>query len=110
MNPTPPLDIMGNQYSHRLWREQCAAARHIRESFGLTKALEYLVGEKLANFILAAERELATARELPPFAAEVRRLFSAKEISTYLDELKRKRKIPRLTRQKLSSVLLRKTK
>ncbi len=32
---------------HKVWIEQCEAARDIREAFGLEKAIGYLVGEKL---------------------------------------------------------------
>ncbi len=32
---------------HKVWIEQCEAARDIREAFGLEKAIRYLVGEKL---------------------------------------------------------------
>ena len=82
-------------YSHRFWREQCAATRRIRARFGLQCALDYLIAEKLLNFIWAAQNEAAAAAELPAFAAEVRRLFTAAEIRKCLDELQRKRKITR---------------
>ena len=31
---------------HKIWIEQCEAARGIEEEFGTQKALDYLVGEK----------------------------------------------------------------
>jgi len=40
---------------HKVWIEQCEAARDIREAFGLEKAIGYLVGEKLLNFLETAE-------------------------------------------------------
>jgi hypothetical protein len=33
------------------WVQQCAAAKRIKERFGLEKALEYLVGKKLFKFV-----------------------------------------------------------
>jgi hypothetical protein len=35
---------------HKIWIEQCEAARDIREGFGVEKALGYLIGEKLLNY------------------------------------------------------------
>jgi hypothetical protein len=67
-----------------IWLEQCAAARSIRERFGLKDAFDYLVGEKLMNYADAAATRPEFARELPRFVAEVRRIFSAKEIEQHL--------------------------
>ena len=61
----------------------------IRERFGLESALDYPIGEKLFSFVMAAERDPDFAAELPVFIAEIRRLFTAQEIHTYLDELER---------------------
>ena len=36
---------------HKIWIEQCEAARDIREGFGLEKAIGYLIGEKFLNFL-----------------------------------------------------------
>ena len=41
------------------------------------------------SFVMAAERDPDFAAELPGFIAEIRRLFTAQEIHTYLDELER---------------------
>jgi hypothetical protein len=43
---------------HKVWQEQCEATRTIRERFGVKRALDYLVGEKLLNFASEAERSL----------------------------------------------------
>jgi hypothetical protein len=74
---------------HRIWIEQCAATKDIREAFGLKNALDYLIGEKLFTFLLISERDPAFATELPAFVSEIRRIFSAEEIDEYLDHLKR---------------------
>jgi hypothetical protein len=72
---------------HKIWLDQCAATEDIRESFGLQKALRYLIGEKLFSFVEAAEDEPDFAAELPAFVAEIRRIFTAKQIADFLDEL-----------------------
>jgi hypothetical protein len=45
---------------HEIWVEQCEAARDIREAFGLQKAPGYLIGEKLLNFLRAADEDPAS--------------------------------------------------
>jgi len=44
---------------HKIWIEQCEAARDIREAFGLQKAIGYLIGEKLLDFLRAADQDPA---------------------------------------------------
>jgi hypothetical protein len=51
--------------------------------------LDYLIGEKVFSFVRAAERDPDFASELPAFIAEIRRLFTAGRIRTYLDHLER---------------------
>jgi hypothetical protein len=67
-----------------IWMEQCEAARSIKDQFGLKAAFDYLVGEKLMTYADAAATRPEFARELPQFVAEVRRIFSAKEIEQHL--------------------------
>jgi hypothetical protein len=74
---------------HKIWIEQCEATEGIRDQYGLQRALDYLIGEKLFSFVAAAERESEFAAELPLFVNEVRQIFSAQEISSYLDDLER---------------------
>jgi hypothetical protein len=74
---------------HKVWLEQCAATEDIREQFGSKSALDYLVDEKLFNFLAAAEQDPAFAAEVPAFIAEIRRLFTAQELRDYLDQLAR---------------------
>ena len=40
-----------------IWIEQCEAARDIRDAWGARKALGYVVGEKLLNYIRAADSD-----------------------------------------------------
>jgi hypothetical protein len=73
----------------RIWVEQCHAARIIREQHGVTKSMGYLIGEKLMNFVEAAETRSEFARELPAFVEEIKRMFSTSELEDYLGNLKR---------------------
>jgi hypothetical protein len=70
---------------HEIWREQCHAAREIRDEFGSDKALEYLVGEKFINFLSAAETEKAFRDEIPGFVAAVQDIFDRSELAAYLE-------------------------
>jgi hypothetical protein len=67
---------MNARNAHDIWIEQCEAAQSIRARYGLTAAFNYLVGEKLMNFVDAASRDRDFARELPQFVAEAG-LFNA---------------------------------
>ena len=51
--------------------------------------MDYLIREKIFSVVLAVERDSDFAAELSAFIAEIRRLFTAQEIHTYLDELER---------------------
>src|SRR5229473_3566801 len=74
---------------HKIWIEQCEATEAIREHFGLEDALHYLIGEKIFSFVQASEEDTDFAAELPAFVSEIRCIFSAEEIRTFLDELER---------------------
>lgn len=75
---------------HRRWIEQCEA-QGIKQRFGLSNALEYLVGEKLLHFIEAAEHHAEFAQELPYFVAEIKRVFSLAEVGNYAVHIERTR-------------------
>lgn len=70
-----------------LWKSQCDVAPSIREKYGLQAALDYLVSEKLLTFAEASASRPDFAKELPIFVAEVRRLFTPKEIRLHLSAL-----------------------
>jgi hypothetical protein len=74
---------------HKIWNEQCAATEDIRDHFGLSSALDYLIGEKLFSFLRAAEQDPLFAAEVPNFIREIRRLFAAEVIRDYLDRLEK---------------------
>ena len=70
---------------HAIWREQCDAAREIRDEFGVDRAISYLVGEKFINFLSAAETDRAFRDEIPLFVAEIQDIFERWQIAAYLE-------------------------
>jgi hypothetical protein len=74
---------------HKIWIDQCAATEDIRDHFGLSNALDYLIGEKLFSFLRAAEQDPLFATEVPDFIREIQRLFTAEVIRDYLDRLEK---------------------
>ena len=66
-----------------IWIDQCEAARDIRDAWGTQKALGYLLGEKLLNFIRASDANPSWAAKLPLFAAEIEGMFTRNELQTY---------------------------
>lgn len=70
---------------HKIWIEQCGAARGVEDAFGTQKALDYLVGEKFLNFLEAAETDAAFRDEIPAFVAEIRTIFERWQLAEYLD-------------------------
>jgi hypothetical protein len=73
-------------------RAQCAAAKAIRERFGLGSAVQYLVEEKLSAVLTASDRCPELAAELPAFTKEIARLFTQGEIRDHLG----RRRFPRI--------------
>jgi hypothetical protein len=76
-----------------IWKEQCQAARGVRQRHGVVSALDYLIGEKLLDYAEMAVTRPEFARELPSFVAEIRSIFSADEIRTCLEHLDRMRRL-----------------
>ncbi|MCC6349612.1 MAG: hypothetical protein IT347_08480 [Candidatus Eisenbacteria bacterium] len=72
-----------------IWREQCAAARTIKERFGTQKALGYLIGEKLLAYLRASNARPDLAADLPRFAAEIKSIFEPYELHAYLSGVRR---------------------
>lgn len=70
-----------------MWTEQCDATTGIRRAFGAQQALNYLIGEKLLDYIEAAEKDVTFQQELPAFADRIRSLFSPAELAAYLAPL-----------------------
>ncbi len=74
---------------HMVWIAQCEAARAIRTRWGTQKALGYLIGEKLVEFMRMAERSPEWREQFPMFVAEIKRLFSPEEIRGCLSRIHR---------------------
>lgn len=70
---------------HKIWIEQCEAARGIEDEFGTVNALKYLVGEKFLSYLQAAERDADFRAELPAFVAEIKTIFEPWQLSEYLE-------------------------
>jgi len=70
---------------HKIWIEQCEAARGIEDDFGTQKALDYLVGEKFLNFLEAAETDAAFRAEIPEFVAGIKGIFERWQLAQYLE-------------------------
>lgn len=64
---------------------QCEAAVRIEADFGVEKALGYLIGEKLTNFLKIADRKAGRAEELSAFIARIRGHFESWKIRMILD-------------------------
>src|SRR5438105_15162602 len=60
----------------KIWVQQCKATKGIKRRFGVKSALDYLIREKLLNFVDAAEQRPEFAQELPRFLAEVWRILN----------------------------------
>ena len=81
---------MNGRKAHDIWSEQCDAAQTIKVRFGLTAAFDYLVGEKLMNFVGAASQYPEFSRALPRFISEVRRMFSPDGITAQLAKIEQR--------------------
>ena len=71
---------------HKIWTEQCEAAKGIEDEFGTDKALAYLIGEKFINFLDAAESDTEFRAEIPAFVAEIKCVFEPWQLAEYLDK------------------------
>src|SRR5674476_936125 len=74
---------------HEIWIEQYDAAQSIKLCYGLKAAFDYLVAEKLLNFVSAAAERPEFARELPRFVSQVRLMFTPREIRTHIARVER---------------------
>jgi hypothetical protein len=79
--------FMGSIKFHEIWIEQCKAAIGIKLRFGLTEAFDYIVMEKLVEYMNAAVDHPEFARELPRFISTVRQMFTFEEIGTQISRV-----------------------
>jgi hypothetical protein len=71
---------------HKIWMEQCEAARGIEDEFGTVPAIKYLVGEKFLAYLKAAENDPDFHGELPAFVAEIKTIFEQWQLAEYLEK------------------------
>jgi hypothetical protein len=82
-----PSSLEGEMLNlHKVWIEQCEAARGIENEFGTVPAMKYLVGEKFLNYLNAADKDAEFRAELPAFVAEIKRIFEPWQIAEYLEK------------------------
>jgi hypothetical protein len=70
---------------HKIWIEQCEAARGIEDDFGTQKALDYLVGEKFLNYLEAADSNVNFRAEIPAFVSTIKTIFEPWQLAQYLE-------------------------
>jgi hypothetical protein len=71
---------------HKIWIEQCEAARGIEDQFGTQEAMKYLVGEKFMHYLQAAEKDAEFRAEIPTFVAEIKAIFEPWQLAEYLEK------------------------
>ena len=71
---------------HKIWIEQCEAARGIEDEFGTQQALKYLVGEKFLDYLEAADGSPAFRAEIPALVAEIKTIFERWQLADYLEK------------------------
>lgn len=75
---------------HKIWIEQCEAARGIEDEFGTQQALSYLIGEKFLNYLDASDRDAEFRAELPAFVTEIKAIFEKWQLAEYLDKARQR--------------------
>src|ERR1700730_5143117 len=71
---------------HKIWIEQCEAARGIEDQFGTVDAMKYLVGEKFMHYLEAADKDAEFRAEIPAFVAEIKTIFEQWQLAEYLEK------------------------
>jgi hypothetical protein len=73
----------------KIWVQQCEAAGRIEADYGTEKALGYLIGEKLLNFLEVAERKPEWQAEVPLFIAGIKDMFELWQIAEFMETPRR---------------------
>ena len=73
----------------KIWIEQCEAAEQIEADYGTEKALGYLIGEKLLNFLEVAETKPEWRAEVPLFIAKIKDIFEPWQIAEFFETPRR---------------------
>ncbi len=69
----------------KVWITQSDAAEGIRGQFGLSDAIDYLLGEKFLNYLDAAASHPEFEAEVPAFTARVQKIFEPHEILAFFE-------------------------
>lgn len=83
-----PLDLPPREF-HKIWIDQCGAAEGIEADYGTEKAMGYLIGEKLLNFLEVAETKPEWRAEIPDFIARIKSIFEPWQIAEFLETPRR---------------------
>lgn len=67
----------------------CEAARGVEEDWGSEKAMGYLIGEKLLNFLEVAETKSDWRDGIPTFVSEIKAIFEAWQLADFLNTPRR---------------------
>jgi hypothetical protein len=73
----------------KIWVQQCEAAEGIEADYGTDKAMGYLIGEKLLNFLEVAERKPEWRAEVPHFIARIKKIFQPWQIAEFFETPRR---------------------
>ena len=85
----PDEEESGPPIFRKIWVEQCEAAEGIEADYGTEKALGYLIGEKLLNFLEVAETRPEWRAEVPHFVAKIRKIFEPWQIAEFFETPRR---------------------
>jgi hypothetical protein len=73
------------------WIDECNVAISMKYKFGVTAAFDYVVAEKLLNFVSLASNDPDYARALPRFVYEVRQIFTPDEMGSQIARIELER-------------------
>jgi hypothetical protein len=73
----------------KIWIDQCEAAEQIEAEYGTEKAMGYLIGEKLLNFLDGAETKPEWRAEVPHFVARIKTLFEPWQLAEFFETPRR---------------------
>lgn len=74
---------------HRIWIQQCAAVEQIEAQYGTEKAMGYLIGDKLLNFLEVAERQAEWRAQIPHFVEKIKSSFEPWQIAQFFETPRR---------------------
>lgn len=73
----------------KIWVQQCEAAERVEAEYGTEKAMGYLIGEKLLNFLGVAETKPEWRAEVPHFVAKIKKIFEPWQIAEFFETPRR---------------------